>query len=30
MPLEQGAEGYRLFKERADGCVRAVFLPTPA
>ncbi len=27
MPLEQAPEGYRLFKEKADGCVRAVFLP---
>lgn len=27
MPLAEGAEGYRLFKEKDDGCVRAVFLP---
>jgi len=27
MPLDQGPDGYRLFKEKLDGCVRAVFLP---
>lgn len=27
MPLEQGPEGYAMFKEKADGCVRAVFAP---
>ncbi len=27
MPLEQGPEGYRLFKEKEDGCMRAVFTP---
>jgi threonine dehydrogenase-like Zn-dependent dehydrogenase len=27
MPLEQGPEGYRMFKEKEDGCVRAVFRP---
>jgi threonine dehydrogenase-like Zn-dependent dehydrogenase len=27
LPLEQAAEGYRMFKEKADGCVRAVFEP---
>ncbi len=27
MPLSDGAQGYRLFKEKGDGCVRAVFLP---
>ena len=27
LPLEQGADGYALFRERADGCVRAVFSP---
>jgi threonine dehydrogenase-like Zn-dependent dehydrogenase len=34
MPLEQGPEGYRMFKDKQDGCVRAVFRPgaetTPA
>jgi len=25
MPLEEGPEGYRMFKEKEDGCVRAVF-----
>ena len=27
MPLEQGPEGYRMFKEKEDGCLRAVFTP---
>jgi threonine dehydrogenase-like Zn-dependent dehydrogenase len=27
MSLAQGPEGYRLFKQKDDGCVRAVFLP---
>lgn len=27
LPLEQGALGYELFRERADGCLRAVFTP---
>ncbi|MEJ5868393.1 zinc-dependent alcohol dehydrogenase [Pseudokineococcus sp. 5B2Z-1] len=27
MPLEESVEGYRLFKEKEDGCVRAVFRP---
>ncbi|MGY1884527.1 zinc-dependent alcohol dehydrogenase [Blastococcus sp. SYSU DS0753] len=27
MPLTEAPEGYRLFKEKEDGCVRAVFLP---
>ncbi|MEH1098714.1 alcohol dehydrogenase catalytic domain-containing protein [Micromonospora sp. CPCC 205561] len=27
LPLERGAEGYALFRDRADGCVRAVFSP---
>ncbi|MCU1424265.1 MAG: glutathione-dependent formaldehyde dehydrogenase [Microbacteriaceae bacterium] len=27
MPLEDGAEGYARFKEKTDGCVRAVFQP---
>ncbi|MFC7572647.1 hypothetical protein ACFQX8_09565 [Klenkia terrae] len=27
MPLTQAAEGYRIFKEKADGCVRTVFEP---
>ncbi|WP_433828542.1 zinc-binding dehydrogenase [Actinoplanes sp. CA-015351] len=27
MPLDQAPEGYRIFKEKEDGCVRAVFVP---
>jgi threonine dehydrogenase-like Zn-dependent dehydrogenase len=27
MPLERAPEGYRMFKEKEDGCVRAVFRP---
>jgi threonine dehydrogenase-like Zn-dependent dehydrogenase len=27
LPLDRGPEGYRIFKEKEDGCVRAVFLP---
>ena len=27
LPLDEAPEGYRLFKEKEDGCVRAVFLP---
>ncbi|MDO9395728.1 MAG: glutathione-dependent formaldehyde dehydrogenase, partial [Herbiconiux sp.] len=27
MPLEQGPQGYEMFKTKADGCVRAVFRP---
>jgi threonine dehydrogenase-like Zn-dependent dehydrogenase len=27
MPLDQAPEGYRLFKEKQDNCVRSVFLP---
>jgi threonine dehydrogenase-like Zn-dependent dehydrogenase len=27
MPLEQAPEGYRMFKEKEDNCVRAVFRP---
>ncbi|MFJ8578432.1 zinc-dependent alcohol dehydrogenase [Micromonospora sp. NPDC093277] len=27
LPLERGPEGYALFRDRADGCVRAVFSP---
>jgi threonine dehydrogenase-like Zn-dependent dehydrogenase len=27
MPLDSAPEGYRIFKEKEDGCVRAVFLP---
>jgi threonine dehydrogenase-like Zn-dependent dehydrogenase len=27
MPLEQAPVGYRMFKEKEDGCVRAVFRP---
>jgi threonine dehydrogenase-like Zn-dependent dehydrogenase len=27
MPLEQAPQGYRMFKDKEDGCVRAVFLP---
>jgi threonine dehydrogenase-like Zn-dependent dehydrogenase len=27
MPLDEGPEGYRIFKEKRDGCVRPVFRP---
>jgi len=27
MPLDQGPQGYEMFKTKADGCVRAVFRP---
>jgi threonine dehydrogenase-like Zn-dependent dehydrogenase len=27
LPLEEGAHGYQMFKEKTDGCVRAVFRP---
>ena len=27
MPLERGQEGYDIFKDKADGCVRTVFTP---
>ncbi|MFI7573948.1 alcohol dehydrogenase catalytic domain-containing protein [Micromonospora sp. NPDC049497] len=27
LPLEQGPQGYALFRDRADGCVRTVLLP---
>ncbi|PWU62446.1 glutathione-dependent formaldehyde dehydrogenase, partial [Micromonospora globispora] len=27
LPLERGPDGYALFRERTDGCVRAVFCP---
>ncbi|WP_447646228.1 zinc-dependent alcohol dehydrogenase [Nocardioides zeae] len=27
MPLEQGPQGYAMFKDKTDGCVRAVFAP---
>ncbi|MFC7710024.1 alcohol dehydrogenase catalytic domain-containing protein [Micromonospora lupini] len=27
LPLEDGPRGYELFRDRADGCVRAVFTP---
>ena len=27
MPLEEGPRGYQMFKEKEDGCVRAVFRP---
>ncbi|MER7456325.1 alcohol dehydrogenase catalytic domain-containing protein [Micromonospora sp. NPDC126480] len=29
LPLEQGALGYALFRDRRDGCVRTVFSPDP-
>jgi threonine dehydrogenase-like Zn-dependent dehydrogenase len=28
LPLEQGAQGYELFRRRAQGCLRVVFTPT--
>lgn len=30
MPLEKGAEGYKIFKEKKDNCVRVVFNPQMA
>jgi threonine dehydrogenase-like Zn-dependent dehydrogenase len=27
LPLDRAAEGYRMFKDKEDGCVRAVFEP---
>jgi hypothetical protein len=27
MPLDGGPKGYRMFEEKEDGCVRAVFRP---
>ncbi|MEJ5947029.1 zinc-dependent alcohol dehydrogenase [Pseudokineococcus basanitobsidens] len=27
MPLEESVEGYRLFRDKEDGCIRAVFRP---
>jgi threonine dehydrogenase-like Zn-dependent dehydrogenase len=27
MPLSEAATGYRMFKDKTDGCVRAVFEP---
>lgn len=27
MPLDQGPKGYQMFKDKEDGCVRAVFQP---
>jgi threonine dehydrogenase-like Zn-dependent dehydrogenase len=27
MPLAEGPQGYAMFKEKTDGCVRAVFRP---
>ncbi|MCS5506247.1 hypothetical protein [Curtobacterium flaccumfaciens] len=27
MPLSQGPRGYEMFKNKDDGCVRAVFTP---
>jgi threonine dehydrogenase-like Zn-dependent dehydrogenase len=27
LPLEEGALGYEMFKQKTDGCVRAVFRP---
>jgi len=27
MPLDDGPDGYAMFKEKTDGCVRAVFRP---
>ena len=28
LPLERGADGYAMFKHKADGCVRVAFDPT--
>lgn len=30
MPLEDAVRGYELFKDKEDGCVRAVFQPSPS
>ena len=30
LPLDQGPEGYTMFKNKEDGCVRAVFQPDGA
>jgi threonine dehydrogenase-like Zn-dependent dehydrogenase len=30
MPLDQGPQGYQMFKNKQEGCVRAVFQPTGA
>ena len=30
MPLAQGPQGYQMFKDKQDGCVRAVFQPDGA
>jgi threonine dehydrogenase-like Zn-dependent dehydrogenase len=27
MPLDEGPQGYQMFKDKQDNCVRAVFLP---
>ena len=27
MPLEEAPRGYELFKDKEDGCLRAVFAP---
>jgi hypothetical protein len=27
MPLDEAPRGYDMFKQKLDGCVRAVFLP---
>ncbi len=29
MSLESGPKGYRMFKDKSDGCIRAVFTPGP-
>jgi len=30
LPLDQGPQGYQMFKNKQDGCVRAVFQPNGA
>ncbi|WP_432541606.1 zinc-dependent alcohol dehydrogenase [Kineococcus sp. SYSU DK002] len=30
MPLEDAVRGYEMFKDKTDGCLRAVFSPAPA
>jgi threonine dehydrogenase-like Zn-dependent dehydrogenase len=30
LPLDQGPQGYQMFKNKQEGCVRAVFRPTGA
>jgi threonine dehydrogenase-like Zn-dependent dehydrogenase len=29
LPLDKGPQGYTMFKNKDDGCIRAVFQPGP-